>query len=76
MNQLQPTIDEERLVGYKHMIEISNWYCPKCERAIASEDVSSGKHRECKTKVEWRTYKKPSVKEYRTMRDDSRYVET
>jgi len=37
-------------------ITLSNWWCPKCERFVASADLTteSRVHRECRTKCEWR----------------------
>lgn len=44
------------------MIPISNWWCTRCRRVVASEDVLSGRHcpkdpsdSRCKGEIQWRT---------------------
>ena len=37
------------------MVVVSNWYCPKCKKIIASGDMfmESRRHKECGEKVDW-----------------------
>jgi hypothetical protein len=36
-------------------IYVANWWCEKCGRWLASDDILAGVHLECKTKAVWRT---------------------
>lgn len=35
---------------------LRNWWCPECKQCLASEDIERGRHTECNTKCEWRTF--------------------
>lgn len=34
-------------------IELKNYYCPWCDRQLASADILCGKHLDCNTKAVW-----------------------